>query len=308
MLLIFATSLCATVVRAEPSFAQSDLATRPKRPLLAVVSMDKLSLATRELANDIEISPLLAELYDSERVLTPERVRDLRVKVRETITECYFDASSVQAEARREQVNLQAKLDAAQAKVNRAVNYNNAFNFLTAGSLNIVGASINFSPTVSPFPVTLMGLLSGAVSTTMSMYALKQVRGGKMHGQNQPNVLSELFGRPNDSKTTYPESVWRFLHEKSPRAATPMTRAQLLEQEWIDKGYLLKHGSRHAQAKLDFVCGVETEKKIATMSDLSDEINMLGDIEALAGLMHHHLRDLLALVDTDVLDEHRGTH
>ena len=281
--------------------AQSDLADRPKRPLLVAVTMENLSQDNRQLADDLELSPMLSELYDTQHLPNAERMKELRVKIRETIIECYLDASSVQAEARREQNNRYAILAALQSKVNRAINYNNAVNFITSGTLNMVGSSINFSPSVSPVPGSLTGLLSGAVSTVLSTYTLKQNSGGKISGQDQSNVLAELFGRPCNSKTAYPESVWRFLHERSPRAPT-MTRAQLLEKEWIEKGYLQKHGSRRAQLKIDFVCGLPIEKKCMTIGDLNDEINMIGDIEALTGLMDHRLRDILAMIDTDVLE------
>ncbi len=277
---------------------KTDLADRPRRPLLAAVTMETMN---RELANDLEITAMLNELYDKEHVPTPERMRDLRVKIRETITECYMDATSVEAEARREQNNLQAVVALAQAKIDRGVNYNNAINFLTTGSLSVVANSLELSPSTSLVAGNTPSLVAGAVSTVLSMYAMKQNAGPKIAGQNQSNQLAELFGRPVIAKTTYPESVWRFFHENSPRMPG-YKRAQVLEKEWIEKGYLEKTGSRKAKQKIDFVCGMATKKKCMTLGDLTDEINMLGDVEALAGLMHHHLRDLLSLVDTDVLE------
>jgi hypothetical protein len=282
---------------------KTDLAERPRRPLLVVVTKETMN---SELAEDLEITDMIRELYDMEHVPSPQRMRDLRVKIRETIIECYMDASSVEAEARREQNNLQAVVALAQAKIDRAVNYNNAINFLTTGTLSVISNSLELAPTTPLVVGNTPALVAGAVSTALSAYAMKQNAGPKIAGQNQSNMLAELFGRPIVAKTTYPESVWRFFHENSPRKPG-YKRSQVLEKEWIDNGYLEKTGSRKAKQKLDFVCGMPTSKKCMTLGDLTNEIDMLGDVEALAGLMHHHLRDLLSLIDTDVLESHTGS-
>jgi len=142
-------------------------------------------------------------------------------------------------------------------------------------------------------------MLSGMVAAAMSTYALKQSSGGKTAGQDQPTVLAELVGRPCDERTTYPESVWRFLHGKSPENPNK-TRVQLLEERWIERHYLEKYGSHRAVLKVDLVCGVKANKKCMTLDDLNDEINMIDDISGVASLLSHHLRDMMAMTDSDV--------
>jgi hypothetical protein len=81
-----------------------------------------------------------------------------------------------------------------------------------------------------------------------------------------------------------------------------MTRAQALENAWINRHELERHGSHRERMKIDLVCGVVTPKATMTIGDLTDEINMISDVSAVASLMVHHLRDLLRMIDSDVID------
>lgn len=291
---------CNALVSPRPSFAQSNLVDRPKHSLLAVVSIQSMSADNRELAQQLEIWDLLVELYDRNNPPSLERKLALKEKIRETIFESYLDAESVQAEADREQAILEAVRQTLTGKRDRNVELNNATNFIASGTLNTVGSILGFSNAISPFPGNLNQMLSGVVAAGMSMYALKQANGARTSGQGHPTILAELFGRPFDERTTYPESVWRFFHGSVPNHSSK-TRVQLLEDNWIERQHLEKHGARREQLKLDLVCGLSKQKKCMTLDDLNDLIFMVQDVSALAGLMSHHLRDLLSMTDSDVL-------
>ncbi|HEY9684835.1 MAG TPA: hypothetical protein V6C86_24875 [Oculatellaceae cyanobacterium] len=279
--------------------AESNLVERPKQELFAVKTLTTLTPSTRELADQLEITGLLKEIR--EPGCTAERKAILREKILETILESYFDAASVQAEAEREQAKLEAVRQTLIAKRDKNIEYNNATNFITSGTLNTIGSVLGFSNRLPPFPGNLNQMLSGVVSTGLSMYALRQNVGSKTRGQGNSNVLSELFGRPTNEQTAYPESVWRFFHGTSPDFPNK-TRAQMLEDRWIGRDELEEHGSKHEQMKIDLMCGVATKKKTMTIDDLNDQINMISDISAMASLMTHHLRDLLRMIDSDVLE------
>ena len=135
----------------------------------------------------------------------------------------------------------------------------------------------------------------------MSTYALKQNDGEKISRPERPTILAELFGRPTDFRTRYPESVWRFLHSASIDEPN-LTRVQLLEENWIQHKHLDRHGSKREKLKLDLVCGVGMERKVMTLDDLSDQIAMIADVAAASDLMVHHLRDLMRMIDTDAIE------
>jgi hypothetical protein len=278
----------------------SNLVERPKRGLLPEINIDNLSASNRELAEHLEIWPMLVELYEKASPASVERQAVLRLKIRETILESYFDAASVQAEAEREQNGLEALRESLTSKRDRNVELNNAGNFIASGTLNTIGSVLGFSSSAAPLPGNLNQMLSGVVSAGMSTYALKQNNGGKTRGEGHPTVIAELFGRPTDDRSSYPESVWRFFHGRSPDNPD-MSRVQMLEARWIQRHHLEMHGSRREALKLDLVSGVTEVRKYATIEDLSDEISIIGDISAMASLMTHHLRDLLHMIDTDVV-------
>ena len=291
--------LAGSVSFAPATAAGSNLAQRPKQELFSIVSVSKLSKSTKEVADQLEISPLLAELNTSG--ISIERKAVLRQKILETILESYFDAASVQAEAEREQGKLEALRQTLVNQRDRRVELNNATNFIASGTLNTIGSVLGFSNRLPPFPGNFNQMLSGVVSGGLSMYALRQNNGGKTKGQGTSTVLAELFGRPTNDATTYPESVWRFFHSSAPEYPTK-TRAQLLEETWILRKELEPHGSKHENLKLDLVCGVAENKRLMSIDDLNDQINMISDVSAVASLMSHHLRDLLRMIDSDVLE------
>ncbi len=275
---------------------RSNLVERPKRDLCTPTTIDSLNFSTRELAEQLEIYPMLQELYTTKDT-SEQRKISLRQKIQETILESYLDAQSVKAEADREEMRLSLVRESLISRRDRNVEMNNAGNFIISGTLNTVGAALGFPKSANPFSGNLNQLLSGVVSTGMSMYALKQNIGGKTGGKGSPTILAELFGRPTDFITSYPESVWRFLHGKSVDVPEK-TRLQLLEEGWISRHYLEPHGSALEKTKIDAVCGMPGIRM--SINDLSDQINMISEIEGVTELMNHHLRDLLRMVDSDL--------
>lgn len=278
---------------------KTNLVDRQRRSLLVTVTMDNLSSSDRELAEQLEIWQMLEELFNRQNEPPAERKTFLRQKIRETIMESYFDAASVEAEAEREQDSLEALRQVLLANRDKNVEINNATNFILSGGLNTVGSVLGFTNRLPPFPGNFSQMLAGVLSAGMSTYALKQNSGGKTRGFGHPTVLAELFGRPVDDRTEYPESVWRFLHGTS-RESPTKTRVQALEDRWINRHELENHGALREQLKLDLVCGMNMDKKLMTISDLSDQINMVADISTMAALMTHHLRDLLHMIDSDI--------
>lgn len=279
----------------------SNLVNRPKRELFVPLKIEELTEPTRELAESLEIMPLLREVNEPGGALTPERKSEIRQQILETVLESYFDVASIQGEAEKEKGNLEALRQTLIDKRDRSIEVNNAVNFIASGTLNTVGSVLGFAKNALPFPGNLNQMLSGVVSTGMSTYSLKQAAGGKTRGTGSPTVVAELFGRPVDRRTTYPESVWRFLHSRS-LDHPECTRVEQLENYWISRNWLEPHGSKKEQAKLDLVCGVESARKALTIDDLGDQINIISDISAVSSLMAHHLRDLLRMIDSDVLN------
>jgi hypothetical protein len=221
----------------------------------------------------------------------------LRQKIQETILEAYFDAESVRTEAEREQFRLSLIRETLISRRDRSVEVNNASNFIMSGTLNTIGSILGFPVHANPVSGNLNQMLSGVVSTSMSMYALKQNSGGKTKNNGSPTVLAELFGRPTDYRTAYPESVWRFIHSNSLEFPTK-TRVQLLEERWISRHYLEPHGTAGEIAKIDAVCGRPGYRM--SINDLSDQISMIAETEGAVELMNHHLRDLLRMIDSDL--------
>jgi len=278
----------------------SNLVQRPKRDLFVALSLDQLAAPTRELAEALDILPLLHEIRDNGANLSAERKEEIREKIVKTVLESYLDVASLQGEAEKERNNLEALRQNLIEKRDRAVETNNAVNFMTSGTLNTVGSILGFPKNANPLPGNLNQMFSGVVSTSMSMYSLKQSNGGKTKGGGNSTVVAELFGRPTDRRTTYPESVWRFLHSNS-FDHPDRTRVEILEDYWISRKWLERHGSKHEQAKIDLVCGVESARNSMTIDDLSDQINIITDISSVSSLMSHHLRDLLRMTESDVL-------
>lgn len=291
-----ATTTTSDGAKADVTDTKTNLVDRPNRELFPAMTVDSLDDNSRDLANKLEIYPLLLELY-THKNLTEQRRIVLRQKIQETILEAYFDAESVRTEAEREQFRLSLIRETLISRRDRSVEVNNASNFIMSGTLNTIGSILGFPVHANPVSGNLNQMLSGVVSTSMSMYALKQNSGGKTKNNGSPTVLAELFGRPTDYRTAYPESVWRFIHSNSMEFPTK-TRVQLLEERWISRHYLEPHGTAGEIAKIDAVCGRPGYRM--SINDLSDQISMIAETEGAVELMNHHLRDLLRMIDSDL--------
>ena len=254
---LIATSLSSTTAFAgdkkkqpkNSDVGRTNLAQRKHQELFSILTVNRLSPSTKELADQLEILPLLDELHGANGAITAERKALLREKVLETILESYFDAASVQAEAEREESRLEALRQTLVSKRDKQVELNNATNFIASGTLNTIGSVLGFNNRISPFPGNFNQMLSGVVSATMSTYALRQNAGGKIKGESSATVLAELFGRPTNEQTTYPESVWRFFHGKSPEVPG-RNRAEALETSWIERSELEPHGSKRREPEI----------------------------------------------------------
>jgi hypothetical protein len=278
----------------------SNLVDRPRRELFTALKVDELSPPTRELAESLEVLPLLRELNDAKDHLSLERKTEIREQIIETVLESYFDVAAIQGEAEKERGGLEALRQVLMDKRDKGIETNNAINFMASGTLNTIGSVLGFSTTAPPFPGNFNQMMSGVVSTGMSMYSLKQGAGGKAKAEGNSTVISELFGRPINKRTTWPESVWRFLHSRS-LDHPDRTRIEVLEDYWISRQWLEPHGSKKEKRKIDMVCGVEEARRAVSIDDLSDQINIINDISATTSLMAHHLRDILRMVDSDVI-------
>lgn len=278
---------------------KSSLVGRARKDLLNVKGLEDLSESDRDVAEQLEIWPMLQELYDKNKIPSAERKAILLLKIRETIFEAYFDAASIMSESQREVSILVALRESVVAKRDRGVDVNNASNFITSGTLNTIGSVLGFSADTPPFSGNLNQMLSGVVSMGMSTYALKQANGGKTRGQGKPTVVAELFGRPFDDRTKYPETVWRFLHGKSMDDPSK-SRAEVLEQKWIALDHMDRPGSKRAEQKLDLICGKLSEKKQMTIDDLNDQIAIIADISEMTSRLIKHLRNLISVTDSDL--------
>ena len=282
---------------------RSNLVSRPQRTLFVPLKLSELEPHTIEVAKQLEIWPYIQEVDSSLSTMSEERKTFIRHKIMDTVFEAFFDAASLEAEAEREKALLEALRRRLSERRDKGIDTNNAINFMTSGTLNTIGSVLGFTNNISPFPGNFAQMMSGVVSTGMSMYALKQDAGPRSTNPGRSTVVAALFGRPVDEHTDYPESVWRFFH--GPSTEKPgMSRVEVLEANWIERDWLEKPGSKRDKMKIDFVCGVPIKEKIITLDDITDQINIIADISSSASLMGHHLRDLMRVVDTDDFKEY----
>lgn len=272
----------------------TSLVNRPRRPLFGHRTVAKMNPYIREFAEQMGIMPMLQELADKQNPPGAFKAMALQNYIDDVILQTYFDAAAFMGEAEREQTRLESFRSRLVAARDKKVEINNAANFISSGTLNTVGSAISMPSRVDNVTSNINQLISGVVSTGLSSYALKQNHGGKTVGWSKPTVLAELFGRPTDMMTAYPESVWRFFHCSMPECSG-MTRVQWLEQFWLDRKHIEPAGSRRLQRKLDIVSGVPSTLKDVTISDISDQIDMIADVEIVTSQMIQQLRNLLTI-------------
>lgn len=223
----------------------------------------------------------------------------IRMELLESIQAAALDVDSVLSEIRNERDELGDLRTSLQNRRDRTVGMLNTAAILTGSGLGIAVSATQFSN----FGKTAqnagdgIGVGAGAVSTVLSLLALRQRGGPKESVGATPNMLAPLFETSTPQLGTYyPQSVLQFLQSiPASQDANRGTRLGQLKALWVKEGRIDESGSSKARRKLAALTTSMNPQITVSIHDLSDRIAMLTDLSGRVSLMR---RDLAVLMRT----------
>ena len=276
------------------TFSVSHLNAGQRPPRL--VNSGELPPSAEQVASATGLLPLFSRLQEMV-TLPPDAANRLEVlSLRQEILEDVV-SNSLQVDA------TIAKIDneIAQASELRAyladkrdgtVNLLNLASIGTGGVLGIVGSALQLSPG-SAKAGNATGIVSGAVTSTLSSFGLKAQKGEVRRFGFPSNMLAELFNRPVEANSTYPTAAWEFMTSVAPTDQDKITRQQRLIRTWVEVKRIDAPDTQKGKTKIEHVTSRPSDGYKLTIDDLEDRVAMLQDVRAKLSLMKRDLGVLL---------------
>jgi hypothetical protein len=174
----------------------------------------------------------------------------------------------------------------------RTVNLLNLASIGTGGVLGIVGSALQLSPG-SARAGNATGIVSGAVTSTLSTFGLRAQKGENRRLAFPSNMLAELFNRPVEPTSSYPTAVWDFMTSVAPSDQDRITRQQRLIRTWIEVKRIDPPDTQKGKTKIEHVTSRPSDGYKLTIDDLEDRVAMLQDLRAKLSFMKRDLAVLL---------------
>jgi hypothetical protein len=139
------------------------------------------------------------------------------------------------------------------------------------------------------------GILAGAIPTVLSLYAFYQLKGRARDLPANPNMLAPLLGTGQDARDYYPKSVLDFLNTVP--AGQTVSRRQALIANWIKSKQLNKPDSKNYDRNMQIISGTLAQRRALTLSLLSKQLTMLGDLRTQVCSMKRGILELMPALD-----------
>jgi hypothetical protein len=256
-----------------------------------------LTAEAAEVANDLNIMPLVAELQTLKQQTkdNPNNVQllSLRTQLVERLFMSTMEMQMVMAEIDSEVTRTNEIKAYLESRRDKAIRLNNIANFVTGGGLGVLGNALQYMP--NEFSGETTELVAGVVTMGLAGAAIKQQNGEKQSLDRAPNMLAQLFDRESaSSHTRYPPAVWKYLNAVPPtHGKATLTRRQLLFRKWERFERIEHRGNPASERKIELLAGTVPQRRAVTIDLLDDRSAMLTDLRAEISSMSHGLLELM---------------
>jgi hypothetical protein len=287
-----------------------DLSETETRAARAQVSWPScLTRESYQLAGELGLVDLLTRLqrlhehnkHKTGSPLSPESTT-WRLEIAEVVLTTALQCQAVIAQIETETagtLEIKAALEGQRDKSSRT---NAKANVIANGSISTFGNLLQM-----PFETTpdsryeLPGEIVESAGTIMAAglggIALRQSRGTALSAPIEPNMLAKIFKRPNNSKTEYPDVIWRYLNSVPPGPnKNTMTRRELLIERWIELGRVPPLNTEKGRVYARTLAGTIPQNKAVTIDMLEDRAAMLLDLRAEVNQIYKELLNMMLVV------------
>ena len=267
------------------------------------ISAFRLSREANQVAGDIKVATLMAQLYD-ERVRNGRPTADtlaIRQEIMERVMAASLDVDSVNAVVDFEIEHVRAVRGHLQAKRDRAQNLVNVASIFGGGVAGVVGTAMQFTARTANLG-NAIGVGGGAGSVVLSLIGLRQ-QGGTSDLGHSPRILSRFSGyeppAAEEVSSVFPLSVWIYLNSApTDKPDGSATRRQQLMSKWQKEGKVDQDGLLKSELKLKAQGLLGKQPPKLTIGEMDDVQAMLLDITASVSLMKRDLSEILRSLAT----------
>lgn len=260
-----------------------------------------LSASARQLAEDLEIMPLLTKLQGlkehdkrKESGQCSHEATALRLEITENVVTTMLQCQQVTVEIDSEISEVGEYMAVMADKRDKAIFFNNLAALVANGLVSTAGNYLQMPQTINEQPGEVLETGSSQMSGGLGALALYQQAGEKLSAGIRPNMLAKVFRRPNNEQTEYPDVIWNYLNA-SP-VGIKQTRREMLVESWEKLGRIPPRSSSEGRRYIRIVSGTIPQKRTVTLDMLGDRSAMLGDLRALVGQIYKDLLNLMLVV------------
>jgi hypothetical protein len=269
----------SAVAQSRPKFAVDDESTSTPEQTCRTINVLPVyhRLQTLSAAKDFGSSPEFVAV--EERMVLEVTTASLQVDA--TMGE--IDAEI--AETRELQNYLSARRQ-------KTIDLLNLASLAIGGSVGTASAALGL--TEHSHASSVLGVVSGASTTALSVIGLGVSRTGNGSLDVPSNMLARIFDLPGDSNNVYPRDVARFMDSPAPNDPDKLTRQQRLIQIWTKVGRIPALDTPQGRAKIVRMASRPGDNVKLSIGDLDDRQAMLYDFRARLSFMKRDLAELLA--------------
>ena len=139
----------------------------------------------------------------------------------------------------------------------------------------------------------VLGVISGAATTALSVVTLGVGGGHRSELAVPSNMLAHLFDLPSEPNNLYPPAVARFMDIPAPNDPDRLSRQDRLIREWVAVGRLPPPDTPAGRGKMARLASRPGQGIELSIGDLDDRQNMLYDFRARLSFMKRDLANLL---------------
>ncbi len=286
----------------------------PRQILRTGVNLDTpdLSANSKQLAKTIGLTPLLNEIDSLEAAMSQSQAGSIErlgirqdlleakqkafLKIVKTCFEVDFTIAEIDAELQVYDEILSSYIDERERMTNRT----NTAAFVSNGILWAVAEALTIPGFARPrfsIPSGITGIPAGLVPSIASLWTMKLSQGKSRTSEDQPNMLSRIFGYPVTDDVDFPDTVWDFFKQVPPGSKDERNRFEVLVDRWIADANIPDFNDRSNREQLDVLTASVPRKKGLSIDTLRARKVMLKQLSAEIMKMKRLLLELVMVVN-----------
>lgn len=227
-----------------------------------------------------------------------EAVQQVSVALQRTNLDIDFTLAEINAEE-----NIyKEQLAACEAEQKKITAYSNSLGAISNSALYSASSALAIpawkNPTYAAASGTV-GVFASLVPSFISICTSKALTNTKHYSEDEPNMLTKLFGYPISEDVDYPQSVWSFLTSVPVGENTTKNRRDQLIDRWIADSNIVGFTNRHSKKQLEIITASTSRGNTLTIDILRTRLLMLDQLAVEVLKMKRLLLELVMTIEGD---------